>query len=215
MRAPTSPTAISICCCSLLSIVRCSGSVRSRGGTLTGWPNWPKSSATPGRSKSSRTGCPTPRFCSISCSTFGGRRPVWKWRGRARCAAAWSAFSRQPRPLRSWAGASGSGRRPSSCRLSSSLPARSPIAPRRCLRRPSTGGSCCDGRAQAAIRLLLFIGPRVDLHRLREGDELFGQVSGQRKLRLAAAGDGTYSYPAAAGPILWPSAVSGNRLARC
>jgi hypothetical protein len=36
----------------------------------------------------------------------------------------------------------------------------------------------------------------------REGDALFGQVSGQRKLRLAAAGDGTYSYPAAAGPIL-------------
>jgi hypothetical protein len=36
----------------------------------------------------------------------------------------------------------------------------------------------------------------------REGDELFGQVSGQRKLRLAAAGDGTYPYPAPAGPIL-------------
>src|SRR5205823_12067145 len=36
----------------------------------------------------------------------------------------------------------------------------------------------------------------------REGEALFGQVSGQRKLRLAAAGDGTYSYPAAAGPIL-------------
>ena len=36
----------------------------------------------------------------------------------------------------------------------------------------------------------------------RDGDELFGQVSGQRKLRLAAAGDGTYSYPAPAGPIL-------------
>jgi BlaR1 peptidase M56 len=35
----------------------------------------------------------------------------------------------------------------------------------------------------------------------REGDDLFGQVSGQRKLRLAAAGDGTYSYPAAAGAI--------------
>src|SRR6185295_5339868 len=31
----------------------------------------------------------------------------------------------------------------------------------------------------------------------REGDALFGQVSGQRKLRLAAD-DGTYSYPAAA-----------------
>src|SRR5215216_6011594 len=36
----------------------------------------------------------------------------------------------------------------------------------------------------------------------QDGDELFGQVSGQRKLRLAAAGDGTYSYPAPAGPIL-------------
>jgi beta-lactamase regulating signal transducer with metallopeptidase domain len=35
----------------------------------------------------------------------------------------------------------------------------------------------------------------------REGDEIFGQVSWQRKLRLAAAGDGTYSYPAAAGAI--------------
>jgi hypothetical protein len=35
----------------------------------------------------------------------------------------------------------------------------------------------------------------------REGDELFGQLSGQRKLRLSQAGDGTYSYPAAAGQI--------------
>ena len=35
----------------------------------------------------------------------------------------------------------------------------------------------------------------------REGDDLFGQLSGQRKVRLAAAGDGTYSYPAATGQI--------------
>jgi hypothetical protein len=35
----------------------------------------------------------------------------------------------------------------------------------------------------------------------REGDDFFGQVTGQRKLRLAAVGDGNYSYPAAAGPI--------------
>lgn len=35
----------------------------------------------------------------------------------------------------------------------------------------------------------------------REGDDFFGQVSGQRKLRLAVADDGTYSYPAPAGPI--------------
>jgi hypothetical protein len=35
----------------------------------------------------------------------------------------------------------------------------------------------------------------------REGDDFFGQVNGQRKLRLGAAGDGTWSYPATAGPI--------------
>jgi bla regulator protein blaR1 len=35
----------------------------------------------------------------------------------------------------------------------------------------------------------------------REGDELFGQLSGQRKLRLSAGTDGSYSYPAAAGQI--------------
>ena len=43
----------------------------------------------------------------------------------------------------------------------------------------------------------------------REGDELFGQASGQRRLRLAAAGDGTYSYPTAAGPIV--VAAGGER----
>ena len=35
----------------------------------------------------------------------------------------------------------------------------------------------------------------------REGDDLFGQLSGQRKVRLAAAGDGTYAYPSATGQI--------------
>ena len=35
----------------------------------------------------------------------------------------------------------------------------------------------------------------------REGDDLFGQLSGQRKLRLAEAGDGTLTYPAATGRI--------------
>jgi beta-lactamase regulating signal transducer with metallopeptidase domain len=43
----------------------------------------------------------------------------------------------------------------------------------------------------------------------REGDEIFGQLSGQRKLRLAAASDGTYSYPAAAGQI--SGAVNGEQ----
>jgi hypothetical protein len=35
----------------------------------------------------------------------------------------------------------------------------------------------------------------------REGDDLFGQLTGQRRLRLSAAGDGRYSYPAKAGQI--------------
>jgi hypothetical protein len=35
----------------------------------------------------------------------------------------------------------------------------------------------------------------------QEGDALFGQISGQRKLRLAAADDGSYLYPASDGPI--------------
>ena len=43
----------------------------------------------------------------------------------------------------------------------------------------------------------------------REGNELFGQLSGQRKVRLAAAGGGTYSYPAADGQMSW--AVSNEQ----
>jgi hypothetical protein len=35
----------------------------------------------------------------------------------------------------------------------------------------------------------------------REGDDLFGQLTGQSRLRLSAAGDGRYSYPAKAGQI--------------
>jgi hypothetical protein len=50
---------------------------------------------------------------------------------------------------------------------------------------------------------------RVDFYSLdtpifaisQEGDGLFGQLTGQRKLRLSAAADGTYSYPIAAGQI--------------
>jgi beta-lactamase regulating signal transducer with metallopeptidase domain len=43
----------------------------------------------------------------------------------------------------------------------------------------------------------------------REGDDLFGQLSGQRKLRLSVESDGTYSYPTSAGQIT--VAVSDER----
>lgn len=36
----------------------------------------------------------------------------------------------------------------------------------------------------------------------RQDGDLFGQLSGQRKVRLAAAGDGTYSYPSRTGRII-------------
>jgi hypothetical protein len=35
----------------------------------------------------------------------------------------------------------------------------------------------------------------------RDGDDLLGQITGQRRLRLAAGTDGTYSYPATSGEI--------------
>ena len=78
--------------------------------------------------------------------------------------AAWSAFSLPPQRLRSWAGASGSGPRQSSCRLSSFLLAASPTAPPRCQRRRSTRSGCEHSRAQAPGCRLLFVGPDIDLH---------------------------------------------------
>ena len=138
MRGPTSSTVISISCCSPRSIVRCSGSVRSRGGISPGWRNWPRLSATQGRSRLSRTGCLTPRFCSIWCSTSGGRRWVSKWQGPARYAPAWSAFSLRPRRPQNWGGGNELAQRQSSCRWSSFLPAQSPTARPWCRRRRST-----------------------------------------------------------------------------
>ena len=45
------------------------------------------------------------------------------------------------------------------------------------------------------------LGPSSILAIFREGDDLFGQLTGQRKLHLSATPDGTYSYSAAAGQI--------------
>jgi beta-lactamase regulating signal transducer with metallopeptidase domain len=45
------------------------------------------------------------------------------------------------------------------------------------------------------------IGPGAVFAISRDGDELYGQVTGQRRLRLASLQDGSYSYSAAAGEI--------------
>ena len=104
-------------------------------------------------------------ICSISCSTFGGRRRASKWQGRVRCVAGWSAFSRLLPPLRSLVGASELEPRPSSCRSSWCPPA---LIAYRCRAGVDAGriDRVADDGCADAIGLLLFIGPRVDLHRL-------------------------------------------------
>jgi hypothetical protein len=62
------------------------------------------------------------------------------------------------------------------------------------------------GEATKAARHLQFVSfyalGRTSIFAVsREGDDLFGQLTGQRKLLMAAAADGTYSYPATAGQI--------------
>ena len=130
--------------------------------------------------------------------------------------AGWSAFSRPPRRLRSSAGGKRIGTVAAIlpvviglCRLHR-LPRRAGVIAGD---RPCGG---CGGRGAQAATVSFYALGRASIFAVsREGDDFFGQISGQRKLRLAAAGDGTYSYPAAAGQITWPSAMSGNRLSRC
>jgi len=44
----------------------------------------------------------------------------------------------------------------------------------------------------------------------REGDELYGQLTGQRKLRLTVGNDGIASYAASSGEICSRHAVSST-----
>lgn len=48
------------------------------------------------------------------------------------------------------------------------------------------------------------MGPASVFAIFREGDELYGQLTGQRKLRLTVGSDGTASYPASSGEITFP-----------
>ena len=189
-------------CCWPRSIARYSGSVRWPGGSWSGWRNWPKSSATPGRSKFWKTGCLTRRFCSISCSTSGRRRRDWKWRGRVRYAARVErilAATAAPAKLgwrkRIWTAAVDPAGRHRVCRqhhLQHAAAARAGDGRR----------WRSDEAARKPQRVSFYsLGQTSIFAVFREGDDLFGQLSGQRKIRLAAAGDGTYSYPAAAGQI--------------
>jgi beta-lactamase regulating signal transducer with metallopeptidase domain len=48
------------------------------------------------------------------------------------------------------------------------------------------------------------MGPTTVFAIFREGDELYGQLTGQRKLRLSVGSDGTASYAASSGEITFP-----------
>ncbi|MDH2341971.1 M56 family metallopeptidase [Bradyrhizobium sp. SSUT77] len=48
------------------------------------------------------------------------------------------------------------------------------------------------------------MGPASVFAIFREGDELYGQLTGQRKLRLTVGSDGSASYPASSGEITFP-----------
>jgi BlaR1 peptidase M56 len=66
------------------------------------------------------------------------------------------------------------------------------------------GGGAADVTAAARKPLLVDFysaGATSIFSVFREGDDRFGQLTGQRKLRLAIESDGTYSYPAVAGRI--------------
>src|SRR5581483_9049817 len=56
-----------------------------------------------------------------------------------------------------------------------------------------------EGRADHADFYAL--GPTSVFTVIRSGDDLFGQITGQPRLRLVKAADGTYSYSAATGQI--------------
>jgi bla regulator protein blaR1 len=67
---------------------------------------------------------------------------------------------------------------------------------------PAAGGASDQAAARMPERVTFYSLNRASIFAIsRTGDELFGQLSGQRKVRLAAAGDGNWSYPAAAGQI--------------
>jgi beta-lactamase regulating signal transducer with metallopeptidase domain len=78
---------------------------------------------------------------------------------------------------------------------------------------PAFDGATDTPTASQGPRQVAFysFGDRSIFTVFHQGDDLFGQVSGQRKLRLAASGDGTYSYPAAAGPITFATVNDPQR----
>jgi hypothetical protein len=67
---------------------------------------------------------------------------------------------------------------------------------------PTIGGAAAATTVRTPQHVSFYSLGRASIFTVfRQGDDLFGQLSGQRKLRLAAADDGSYSYPLPAGQI--------------
>jgi hypothetical protein len=67
---------------------------------------------------------------------------------------------------------------------------------------PAIGGAAAATTVRTPQHVSFYSLGRASIFTVfRQGDDLFGQLSGQRKLRLAAADDGSYSYPVPAGQI--------------
>ncbi|WP_024507720.1 M56 family metallopeptidase [Bradyrhizobium sp. ARR65] len=81
---------------------------------------------------------------------------------------------------------------------SGSIADRAPEPPAFTAGRPDDRGTVPDNPERADFYAF---GPRSVLAIFREGDDLFGQLTGQRKLHLTQTSDGNYSYPATGGPI--------------
>ena len=202
MRARTSPTAISTSCCWPRSIARCSGSARSHGGSSSGWPSLPKSSATTGRSRRSTTGCPTRRCCSIWCTARSESLPGSRWREPARCATRLElilAAATLPPKL---------GWRKRLWIVAAIVPFVIVSAGSIAYRTLPASAHAVDGASEMRRPLappqhvdFYAIGPGSVFAISRDGDDRYGQLTGQRRLRLAALQDGTYSYSSAAGQI--------------
>nr|WP_146691105.1 M56 family metallopeptidase [Bradyrhizobium canariense] len=76
---------------------------------------------------------------------------------------------------------------------------------------PVIGGAADATTAVRKPQLVDFysVGPASIFAVFREGNDLFGQLTGQRKLRFSVEPNGAYSYPAAAGQITF--AIDGER----
>ncbi len=142
----------------------------------------------PGDRRRSPTGCLTRRCCSSWWTARSESRRGSRWRGPARCRHAGSRSSSPPSHCRRGSdGGSGSGSRSHRAVRRSSRQARSPTG---CCRPPRTPSTARARRwrplARRSMSTSTRSAPRSVFAISSNGDDRYGQLTGQRRLRLAA-----------------------------